>query len=206
MVVYLLKGVTMPLEFGLRTGLNTLGRNPTNDFCIHEASVSSFHAEITVQDDGAVVLVRDLQSTNGTFVDGQPVFTCSGVRVNKLWAGPRQNQYACWLNKELVINGRRLPLATIPDADFAPRQLWFTSNGEHVYGYGKSPENSLVAFFDNLTTKAETDGKPFSPGELLEAFSSDDSGWQLVGSNRPKTVARTFFRIEVGNRTAAQTN
>lgn len=73
MVVYLLKGVTMPLEFGLRTGLNTLGRNPTNDFCIHEASVSSFHAEITVQDDGAVVLVRDLQSTNGTFVDGQPV-------------------------------------------------------------------------------------------------------------------------------------
>lgn len=73
MVHYLLKGVTMPLDFGLRTGLNTIGRNPTNDFCIHEASVSSFHAELTVLEDGSGVLVRDLQSTNGTFVDGQPV-------------------------------------------------------------------------------------------------------------------------------------
>lgn len=73
MVHYQLKGATMPLDFGLRTGLNTLGRNPTNDFCIHEASVSSFHAEITVADDGSAVMVRDLQSTNGTFVDGQPV-------------------------------------------------------------------------------------------------------------------------------------
>ena len=73
MVHYQLKGVTMPLDFGLRTGLNTIGRNPTNDFCIHEASVSSFHAELTVLEDGSGVLVRDLQSTNGTFVDGQPV-------------------------------------------------------------------------------------------------------------------------------------
>lgn len=73
MVVYQLKGVTMPLEFGLRTGLNTIGRNPTNDFCIHEASVSSFHAEVTVQEDGSGVVIRDLQSTNGTFIDGQPV-------------------------------------------------------------------------------------------------------------------------------------
>jgi hypothetical protein len=73
MVHYQLKGVTMPLDFGLRTGLNTIGRNPTNDFCIHEASVSSFHAELTVLEDGGGVLVRDLQSTNGTFVDGQPV-------------------------------------------------------------------------------------------------------------------------------------
>jgi N-acetylneuraminic acid mutarotase len=32
----------------LRTGLNTVGRNPTNDFCLREASVSSFHAEMTV--------------------------------------------------------------------------------------------------------------------------------------------------------------
>lgn len=73
MTCYQLKGVTMPVEFELRTGLNTLGRNPTNDFCIHEASVSSFHAELTVLEDGAGVVVRDLQSTNGTFVDGNPV-------------------------------------------------------------------------------------------------------------------------------------
>lgn len=73
MTSYQLKGVTLPVEFDLRTGLNTLGRNPTNDFCVHEASVSSFHAELTVLEDGEGVVVRDLQSTNGTFVDGKPV-------------------------------------------------------------------------------------------------------------------------------------
>ncbi len=77
MICYQLKGVTMPLEFELRTGLNTVGRNPTNDFCIREASVSSFHAELTVLEDGAGVVVRDLQSTNGTFVDGSPVEECN---------------------------------------------------------------------------------------------------------------------------------
>lgn len=73
MVHYTLKGTSLQAEFGLRTGLNTVGRNPTNDICIHEASVSSFHAEITVLEDGSGVVVRDLQSTNGTFIDGQPV-------------------------------------------------------------------------------------------------------------------------------------
>jgi hypothetical protein len=73
MTCYLIKGVTMPVEFELRTGLNTVGRNPTNDFCLREASVSSFHAEMTVLEDGSGVVVRDLQSTNGTFVDGNPV-------------------------------------------------------------------------------------------------------------------------------------
>jgi pSer/pThr/pTyr-binding forkhead associated (FHA) protein len=87
MVLYLLKGVTMPLEFGLRTGLNTVGRNPTNDFCIHEASVSSFHAEVTVLEDGRGVIVRDLQSTNGTFIDGQPVEEVELLRGHALQFG-----------------------------------------------------------------------------------------------------------------------
>lgn len=71
MVRYILRGVTQPLNLDLRTGLNTLGRNPTNDFRIPDASVSSFHCEIEVSETG--VLVRDLQSTNGTFIDDRPV-------------------------------------------------------------------------------------------------------------------------------------
>lgn len=63
----------MPLEYELHSGLNTVGRNPTNEFRIPEASVSSFHAEFTVLEGGSGVVVRDLQSTNGTFINGQPV-------------------------------------------------------------------------------------------------------------------------------------
>lgn len=68
---YRLRGLLVPLVSDLHAGLNTVGRNPTNDVVIHEASVSSFHAEITVDEQG--VVVRDLQSTNGTFVDDEPV-------------------------------------------------------------------------------------------------------------------------------------
>jgi hypothetical protein len=66
-----LTGLTQPLEFELAPGFNTLGRNPTNDFRLHDATVSSFHCEIVVSDDS--VLVRDLGSTNGTFIDNQPL-------------------------------------------------------------------------------------------------------------------------------------
>lgn len=73
MVRYILRGLNQPFEYELHSGLNTIGRNPTNEFRIPEASVSSFHAELTVLDGGKAVVVRDPQSTNGTFIDGQPV-------------------------------------------------------------------------------------------------------------------------------------
>lgn len=68
---YHLRGLLLPQTFNLHGGLNTVGRNPTNDVVIHEASVSSFHAELTVDENG--VMVRDLQSTNGTFIDDEPI-------------------------------------------------------------------------------------------------------------------------------------
>ena len=66
-----LTGLTHPGTFELEPGFNTLGRNPTNDFRVHDVTVSSFHCEIVVSEDS--VLVRDLGSTNGTYIDGQPV-------------------------------------------------------------------------------------------------------------------------------------
>ena len=71
MTFHRLTGILTPVSFDLHTGLNTVGRNPTNDVVIHEASVSSFHAEVTLDEHG--VHVRDLQSTNGTFVNDEPV-------------------------------------------------------------------------------------------------------------------------------------
>jgi pSer/pThr/pTyr-binding forkhead associated (FHA) protein len=53
----------------LMPGLNRFGRNPTNDFRIPDASISSFHCEVTRNLDHSVS-VRDLASTNGTYIDG----------------------------------------------------------------------------------------------------------------------------------------
>lgn len=51
----------------LNPGSNRLGRDPANDIRILDPTVSSFHSEILVSGDS--VLVRDLGSTNGTFID-----------------------------------------------------------------------------------------------------------------------------------------
>ncbi|HYT61006.1 MAG TPA: FHA domain-containing protein [Haliangiales bacterium] len=67
----LLTGLTRPGTFELEPGFNTLGRNPTNDFRIHDVTVSSFHCEIVVSEGS--VAVRDLGSTNGTYIDDQPI-------------------------------------------------------------------------------------------------------------------------------------
>jgi hypothetical protein len=55
----------------LKLGLNRFGRTPGNDFQIDHATVSSRHCEIEVSD--GELTVRDCDSTNGTFIDGERV-------------------------------------------------------------------------------------------------------------------------------------
>ncbi|HKQ39157.1 MAG TPA: FHA domain-containing protein, partial [Verrucomicrobiae bacterium] len=64
-------GTPQARELVLKDGVNRVGRAETNDFHIPEASVSSSHCEI-IKADGCVRL-RDLGSTNGTFVNGARV-------------------------------------------------------------------------------------------------------------------------------------
>lgn len=55
----------------LRPGVNRLGRRADNDFQIDDPTVSSVHCELRVTGDS--IVVRDLGSSNGTFVNGQQV-------------------------------------------------------------------------------------------------------------------------------------
>ncbi len=55
----------------LRLGVNRFGRSPDNDFRIDHPTISAFHCEIELGE--GVLLLRDHDSTNGTFVEGQPV-------------------------------------------------------------------------------------------------------------------------------------
>jgi len=48
-----------------------LGTSPDNDICLKDPFISRHHAEILQGPDG--VVIKDLQSSNGTLLDGQPV-------------------------------------------------------------------------------------------------------------------------------------
>ncbi len=55
----------------LRPGVNRIGRAPDCDFIIDHPTVSTTHCEFILSADG--VLLRDCQSTNGTFLNGDAV-------------------------------------------------------------------------------------------------------------------------------------
>lgn len=59
---------TEPRDFTLKAGKTTLGRHPGNDIVISDESASRLHAELEFDVAGNAVLVRDLGSTNGTYL------------------------------------------------------------------------------------------------------------------------------------------
>ncbi len=58
-------------EFELKPGPNYVGRDFANDLVINNPSVSSSHAQISQV--GSRIIVKDLGSTNGTFINRAPV-------------------------------------------------------------------------------------------------------------------------------------
>jgi pSer/pThr/pTyr-binding forkhead associated (FHA) protein len=66
----------------LHLGISRIGRSPDADHQIEHPTVSGFHCELELTETG--VTIRDLESTNGTFVDGRQVRTarlCAGQTV-----------------------------------------------------------------------------------------------------------------------------
>jgi predicted component of type VI protein secretion system len=55
----------------LRLGVNRVGRDEDYEFCIDHPTISTLHCELVLSADG--VYIRDCRSTNGTFVNGEPV-------------------------------------------------------------------------------------------------------------------------------------
>lgn len=55
----------------LHLGVNRFGRTKDNDFQIDHPTISAHHCEIALSDQG--LTLRDCDSTNGTFLAGEPV-------------------------------------------------------------------------------------------------------------------------------------
>src|SRR5712671_5926520 len=69
-LVLLSEGLT-GRSYDLKIDKTTVGRVPDNAFEIAETSVSSHHCEIVLR--GNDVVVKDLGSTNGTFINGEKI-------------------------------------------------------------------------------------------------------------------------------------
>ncbi len=64
----------------LRLGVNRVGRDQHSDFPVNHPTVSTHHCELILSHEG--VVLHDCGSTNGTFVNGQP--------IGEVWLEPGQ--------------------------------------------------------------------------------------------------------------------
>src|SRR5437868_10743237 len=65
-------GVAKGAVFALQRGANRIGRAEGNDYRIPDSSISAVHCEIVLDGSGKM-FVRDLESSNGTFIKGTRV-------------------------------------------------------------------------------------------------------------------------------------
>jgi pSer/pThr/pTyr-binding forkhead associated (FHA) protein len=67
------------MEFPVTTKPITIGRGEGNTLLLKDASVSLTHAKVTMRQDNAYI--KDLQSTNGVFVNGEQISSAKGQRI-----------------------------------------------------------------------------------------------------------------------------
>ncbi len=75
-----------PGEIELMPGINRFGRSHENDYPLNHPAISELHCEVVV--DGSLVMVRDLGSTNGTFIDRRQVKESALYAGQTLQIGP----------------------------------------------------------------------------------------------------------------------
>ena len=78
----ILSEAQMGRSFELKDGTTTVGRGEDNAFEIAEPSVSGHHCEIVLDANG--VNIRDLNSTNGTFINSQRVVSNAPLRPGQI--------------------------------------------------------------------------------------------------------------------------
>jgi hypothetical protein len=79
------------IEYRLKRGSNTVGRDEKADIAVDDRGLSRFHFEIGWN--GEVAAVRDLQSTNGTLVDGARVNEVVLPSGSKITAGRSEFEF-----------------------------------------------------------------------------------------------------------------
>ena len=81
----LMDGASQGRQISLAIGSTRIGRVDGNDVVIDNPSVSSAHAELDLSASGCIL--RDLKSTNGTRVNGQPIVETRLFRDDSIMFG-----------------------------------------------------------------------------------------------------------------------
>jgi len=121
-------GTDSAWEIPLRNGTATLGRVEGNDYVLDHPSISSQHCEISVQ--ASTVAVKDLGSSNGTFIGEQPVSASRLLPGQILRIGEVELRLE---DAAPVAAPTSLPAPTAAPAAASPRCRYHPRNPAHLF-------------------------------------------------------------------------
>jgi FHA domain len=101
------------MSFELKPGANRFGRSEHNDHPLNDPAISEEHCEIMVEND--FVFVRDLGSTNGTFIDRRLIKESALYTGQTLQIGPL----------EMILDGPPVQVAIpeLPPVELPPELI-----------------------------------------------------------------------------------
>jgi predicted component of type VI protein secretion system len=146
----------------LKVEKTTVGRVDDNTFVIPDGSVSSHHCEILLR--GASVVVRDLNSTNGTFINGAQVNGEAPLRGGQIL---RLGQVEMRLEDDA---------SKQPTPKKLPDQTMVIPQGVKL---GAEPQTKVVAFDNTFTKKSNMGPKVFIGVAVVLLVAI--VGWIVVG-------------------------
>ena len=131
--------------YELTVDKTTVGRVEDNTFPIPEASVSSHHCEVLLR--GGDVIINDLNSTNGTFINGRQITGEAPIKPGQIL---RLGQVEIRLED---VSAQKAPSKKLPD------QTMVIPQGVKL---GQEPSTKAVAFDKNtFAKKSNTANKIF---------------------------------------------
>src|SRR2546428_10347381 len=125
----------------LKPGVNRLGRSSANHFQIPDPTVSSVHCEVVLSESS--VLVRDLGSTNGTYIDGRQIREATLEPGQRLHLGSVEMLFD---NPEPVphIAIPPMPDPVSPEAEVLPNGTPMCLNHSHEHAIWKCTQCQLT--------------------------------------------------------------
>jgi pSer/pThr/pTyr-binding forkhead associated (FHA) protein len=115
--------------FELKPGVNRFGRSSKNDYMFPYPEISEVHCEVLVDND--FVFVRDLESSNGTFIDGDP------IRESALYSGQALQIGLVKLVLDAPVAQVSLPELPKPESTKAPESVLLADGYPSCLGHVK---------------------------------------------------------------------
>jgi hypothetical protein len=173
------------MKFDLTKGQTSLGRRPYNDIVFDHLSVSGEHAVLQML--GKEVHLEDLNSTNGTYVNGkavtkQQLLNNDIVKIGKYKIKFVNDVTDAGFEKTMPIpSASMMALAARPVAQSAPDAAVVTNGNAVIRVMSGEPAGREVPLVKEVTTLGK-------PGVAVAAITKRPDGFVIVhveGSHRP---------------------